>query len=228
MSVDGAQNGTSGVRVPRRWPARDCLLLTSLRSPVMLLGWIFLVYVFGYVAYSTIAHRIDVAADPYATQEPHVFWLVLVILLSALMVLLAMSSILSFTLVDRDGVHAYRFFMCYWRRHDFPWEDFRWGSYVLKANVSSGMMVSISSLCVSREWGNWQPEDESAEEFAHYSRPRRALAQGEATKIPCLQAFSFFGGDASKRVDRRWCQVIEWAERKGYLRRGDTRPETAS
>ena len=68
MSVDGAQNGTSGVRVPRRWPARDCLLLTSLRSPVMLLGWIFLIYVFGYLAYSTIAHRIDVAADPYATQ----------------------------------------------------------------------------------------------------------------------------------------------------------------
>ena len=208
--------------------ARDCLLLTSLRSPVMLLGWIFLVYVFGYVAYSTIAHRIDVAADPYATQEPHVFWVVLAILFSVLMVLLAMSLILSFTVVDRDGVHAYRFLMCYWRRHDFSWEDFWRGSFVSEAvsRSNDGVRIKSCTLYVSREWRSWKPDDESAEGSARHTGPRRTLAKG--TGIPGLQFFSLSGGGAVERVDRRWCQVIEWAEHKGYLRRGDTRPGTVS
>lgn len=228
MSVDGAQDGTSGVRIPRRWLARDRLVLTSLRSPVMLLVWIFLIYVFGYVAYSTIAHRIDVAADPYATQEPHVFWVVLAILFSVLMVLLAMSLILSFTVVDRDGVHAYRFFVCYWRRHDFSWEDFWRGSFVSEAvsRSSDGVRIKSCTLYVSREWRSWKPDDESAEGSVRHTGPRRTLAKG--TGIPGLQFFSLSGGGAVERVDRRWLQVIEWAEHKGYLRRGDTRPGTVS
>ena len=228
MSLDGVQSDEPQTRIPRRWRSRDRLHLTALRTPVMLLLWIFVIYVFVYLAYTVIAERIHSAADPYATQEPHLFWLVLVILISVLMVLLMISSVLSFTVVDRGGVRAYRFLVCYWRRRDFSWEDFRWGSYVLMANtVSNGMLVNSGNLCVSRNWGNWQPEDESTEEFASYDRPRRALVKGDGTRIPGLQVFSFFGGNAGERVDRRWLQVIKWAEYKGYLRQGDTRPGVA-
>jgi len=112
--------------------------------------------VFGYLAYWVIAHRIDVADDPYATQEPHVFWVVLAFLFSVLMVLLAMSLILSFTVVDRDGVHAYRFLVCYWRRHDFSWEEFRWGAFVTKTrSVSPSGPSSVDGLYVSRKWKKW-------------------------------------------------------------------------
>ena len=228
MSLDGVQSDEPQVRIPRRWRSRDRLYLTALRAPVMLLLWIFGIYVFGYLACAVVAERIHSAADPYSTQEPHLFWVVLVVLISVLMVLLMISLVLSFTVVDRDGVHAYRFLVCYWRRRDFSWEDFRWGSYVFMANVASnGALVTIGNLCVSRKWGDWQSEEEGAEEFASYDRPRRALAKGDGTRIPGLQIFSFFGGNVVERVDRRWLQVIKWAECKGYLRQGDTRPGAA-
>lgn len=228
MSLDGVQSDEPRTRIPRRWCSRDRLYLTALRAPVTLLLWVFGIYVFGYLAYTVIAERIHSATDPYSTQEPHLFWLVLVILISVLMVLLMISLVLSFTVVDRGGVHAYRFLVCYWRRSDFSWEDFRWGSYVLMANTASnGMLVNIGNLCVSRKRGNWQSEEGSAEEFASYDRPRRALVKGDGTRIPGLQVFSFFGGNAVERVDHRWLQVIKWAECKGYLRQGDTCPGAA-
>ena len=228
MSLDGVQSDEPQTRIPRRWRSRDRLYLTALRTPVMLLLWIFVIYVFVYLAYTVIAERIHSAAEPYSTQEPHLFWIMLAILFSVLMVLLMVSLVLSFTVVDRGGVRAYRFLVCYWRRRDFSWEDFRWGSYVLMANtVSNGMLVNSGNLCVSRNWGNWQPEDESTEEFAYYGRPSRVRPKGKGMQIPGLQFFSLFGGDNVERVDQQWLQVIEWAEYKGYLRQGDTRPAVA-
>ena len=200
MSVDGAQDGTSGVRIPRGWPARDRLVLTSLRSPVMLLGWIFLVYVFGYLAYWVIAHRIDVAADPYATQEPHVFWVVLAILFSVLMVLLMVSLVLSFTVVDRDGVHAYRFLVCYWRRQDFSWEEFRWGAFVTKMrSVSPSGPTSVDGLYVSRKWKNGELKMRARRS----SRIMVDLAVCDRKEKGCkFQVFSF----------SRYLGVIMWSE----------------
>ena len=218
MSLDGVQSDEPQTCIPRRWRSRDRLYLTALRTPVMLLVWIFVLYVFGSLAYTVIAERIHSAADPYSTQEPHLFWIMLAILFSVLMVLLMVSLVLSFTVVDRDGVHAYRFFVCYWRRHDFSWEDFCRGSFVSEAvsRSSHGVRIKSCTLHVSREWRSWKPDDESAEGSARHTGPRRTLAKG--TGIPGLQFFSLSGGGAVERVDRRWLQVIEWAERKGYLR----------
>ena len=228
MSLDGALNGELQARIPHRWRSRDRLYLTALRTPVMLLVWIFVLYVFGSLAYTVIAERIHSAADPYSTQEPHLFWLMLAILFSVLMVLLMISLVLSFTVVDRDGVHAYRFFVCYWRRHDFSWEEFRWGSFVTKTrSVSPSGPSSVDGLYVSRKWKKWRVEDESTEEFAYYGRPSRVRPKGKGTQIPGFQFFSLFGGDNVERVDQQWLQVIEWAEYKGYLRQGDTRPAVA-
>ena len=228
MSLDGVQSDEPQTCIPRRWRSRDRLYLTALRTPVMLLVWIFVLYVFGSLAYTVIAERIHSAADPYSTQEPHLFWLMLAILFSVLMVLLMISLVLSFTVVDRDGVHAYRFFVCYWRRHDFSWEEFRWGSFVTKTrSVSPSGPSSVDGLYVSRKWKKWRVEDESTEEFAYYGRPSRVRPKGKGMQIPGFQFFSLFGGDNVERVDQQWLQVIEWAEYKGYLRQGDTRPAVA-
>jgi len=90
-----------------------------------------------------------------------------------------------------------------------------------------GAAVNVGSLCVSQEWRSWTPEGESVEEFMRYIRPRRALVKGGGTPIPGLQVFLFFRGDVMERVDDRWYQIIEWAEYKGYLHQGDTRPASA-
>lgn len=88
----------------------------------------------------------------------------LAILFSVLMVLLMVSLVLSFTVVDRDGVHAYRFLVCYWRRQDFSWEEFRWGAFVTKMrSVSPSGPTSVDGLYVSRKWKKWRVEDESTE-----------------------------------------------------------------
>ena len=228
MSVDGARGEAPRARVPRRWLVRERLVLTILRSPVMLLLWIFVICTFAYLLYMIFFGQSDSATEAYAAQESNAKSPLPAILFMVVLVLLGGLLLFSFTVVDQDGVHAYRFLIFGWVRHDFSWEDFRWGSYVLKTRArAKGATVNVGSLCVSQEWRSWTPEGESVEEFMRYLRPRRAPAKGGGTPIPGLQVFLFFRGDAMERVDDRWYQVIEWAEYKGYLHQGDTRPESA-
>ncbi len=128
------------------------------------------------------------------------FWIMLAILFSVLMVLLMVSLVLSFTVVDRDGVHAYRFLVCYWRRQDFSWEEFRWGAFVTKMrSVSPSGPTSVDGLYVSRKWKNGELKMRARRS----SRIMVDLAVCDRKEKGCkFQVFSF----------SRYLGVIMWSE----------------
>ena len=63
------------------------------------------------------------------------------------------------------------------------------------------------------------------EEFLNTYYPPIMTARGY--QIPGLRSVGVSGLAGARRVALAWRQIVDWAEYKGYIRQGDTRPGVA-
>ena len=68
-------------------------------------------------------------------------------------------------------------------------------------------------------------EEGEGEEFLNTYYPPIMTARG--SQIPGLRGVGVSGLAGARRVALAWRQIVDWAEYKGYLRQGDTRPGVA-
>lgn len=219
MSLGGAQSDEPQVGFPRRWRSRDRLVLTILRSPGMMGCALFLVWAFGGAGYLSFSSALEKGLPLFDLSTSDGWSQVL--LAAVLLLILSMSFFLlfSYSVVDSEGLHLHRFIVFKWWSRDVSWVDFRWGSF-LKRVESNGTVTA--TLCVSSDWRSWEPEEGEEKEFLNTYYPPIISARGR--QIPGLRGVGVSGLAGARRVALAWREIVDWAEYKGYLRQGDTRP----
>ena len=219
MSLDGVQSDGPQTCIPRRWRSRDRLVLTILRSPGMMGSALFLILMFGGVGYTSFSSMLEEGLPLFDLSTSDGWFHVLLVAVILLIFFMSFFLLFSYSVVDSEGLHLHRFIVIWWWSRDVSWDDFRWGSF-LKRTASNGAVTA--TLCVSSDWRSWEPEEGEEEEFLNTYYPPIMTARG--CQIPGLRGVGVSGLAGARRVALAWRQIVDWAEYKGYLRQGDTRP----
>ena len=222
MSLDGVQSDEPQTRIPRSWCSRDRLVLTILRSPGMMGRALFLILMFGGVGYTSFSSMLEEGLPLFDLSTSDGWFHVLLVAVILLIFFMSFFLLFSYSVVDSEGLHLHRFIVFWWWSRDVSWVDFRWGSF-LKRTASNGAVTA--TLCVSSDWRSWEPEEGEGEEFLNTYYPPIMTARG--SQIPGLRGVGVSGLAGARRVALAWRQIVDWAEYKGYLRQGDTRPGVA-
>lgn len=219
MSLDSAQGDEPQARIPRSWYSRDHLVLTILRSPGMMGSALFLILMFGGVGCTSFSSVLAKGLPLFDLSTSDGWFQVLLAVVILLIFFMSFFLLFSYSVVDSEGLHLHRFIGFWWWSRDVSWADFRWGSF-LKRVESNGAVTA--TLCVSSDWRSWEPEEGEEEEFLNTYYPPIMIARGR--QIPGLRGVGVSGLAGARRVALAWREIVDWAEYKGYLRRGDTRP----
>jgi hypothetical protein avisC_02851 len=228
--------------VPSRWIERRFLVFTALRSP----GFFLLHLVLLPIMLLSVMFAGGIFSN---AGVPVPMLLVLILLAWTAIFEFIMFRLVGFTVVNASGVHIFHFYLCWWRRTDVAWIDFRemacvldfvaptvwYGGYGAKGpdtlNLGLRLKTKDEWLQFVRERGKRGSSATQAsdvlqkdwmERLREFDRQAEWRFDDKGTVVPGFArlARSMEGRQsAQERIAHDWRALIEWAEQNQYLPR---------
>ena len=228
--------------VPSRWIERRFLVFTALRSP----GFFLLHLVLLPIMLLSVMFAGGIFSN---AGVPVPMLLVLILLAWTAIFEFIMFRLVSFTMANASGVHVFHFYLCWWRRTDVAWIDFRemacvldfvaptvwYGGYGAKGpdtlNLGLRLKTKDEWLQFVRERGKRGSSATQAsdvlqkdwmERLREFDRQAEWRFDDKGTVVPGFArlARSMEGRQgAQERIAHDWRALIEWAEQNQYLPR---------